>query len=202
MAQGDPVIQSTVGRYLTGILDNDSLVQQYGPGGVWDSDPPQLDNTDWSSSGTYGALQTTLGSDGLPYRSLTSGNINHDPTTTSGYWVLAFPCVRFWCQSWPPDLRLQDGRLTRAMATPKYFVCAMDRQKGGRISKVSGTNGHLEDLVLRIHQLMDFRNETLTIAGHTYRIQMNAIGEYPGAPVATEGDFDVLLGPWLQLNIQ
>lgn len=41
----------------------------------------------WNSGTTYGAAATVGGSDGNIYSSIAGGNLNHDPTTTTGFWT-------------------------------------------------------------------------------------------------------------------
>ena len=42
----------------------------------------------WASATTYSANDIVVGSNGYVYQSIAGSNINHDPTSTTGYWTL------------------------------------------------------------------------------------------------------------------
>jgi len=92
----NPVILTAAGRqpniFFEGVakavLTNSSDVQ------IVSRDPVGETTTNfgdaWISTRIYGANDVVIGSDGVYYRSLLAGNQNHNPTSTTGYWVLLY----------------------------------------------------------------------------------------------------------------
>jgi hypothetical protein len=78
----------------------------------------------------------------------------------------------------------------------------LDRQRGGSIDKVGGSNGHLEAGALRLVTLLDARNEMVTLPGErTFQFTAFQLSAYQMIEPAN-GDFNVMVGHRYGLHIQ
>jgi hypothetical protein len=202
MAAGQPYLVTDADRWLFGVLSVDALLQEYAPGGFWSNDPDQVVNEAWQSTVTYAFGDMANGPDEQPYHSLINGNVGNNPTTSPAAWQLCFPCVRWWMQAPGRDVKRQDGRAGRAESQPTFVVCMLDRQHGGSIDKVGGSNGHLEDGSLRLVSLLDARNEVVTLTdGRTF--QFAAFQQFAYQMIEpAHGGFNVMVGHQYQFRIQ
>jgi len=202
MAAGQPYLVTDADRWLFGVLSVDALLQEYAPGGFWANDPDQVVNEEWKGTVTYAFGDMANGPDEQPYHSVINGNVGNNPTTSPAAWQLCFPCVRWWMQAPGRDVKRQDGRAGRAESQPTFVVCMLDRQHGGSIDKVGGSNGHLEDGSLRLVSLLDARNEVVTLAdGRTF--QFAAFQQFAYQMIEpAHGGFNVMVGHQYQFRIQ
>ena len=202
MAAGHPFTITDIDRWLYGVLSVDALMKSYAPGGFWAVDPDSVDNQNWSSTYSYHFGDIANGIDGQPYRSLINSNVGNEPSASPSSWAYCFPCVRWWVQSPGRDTKRQDGQAGRVMSNPFVMVCMLDRQRGGSIDLVGGSNGNLEAASLRLVTLLDARNELVTLPGaRTFQFTAYQLSAYQMVEPAN-GDFHVLVGHRYQLHIQ
>ena len=202
MAAGQPYLTTDPDEWLFAVLSVDPFMVEYASGGFWANDPDQISNGAWDASTVYGFRDIANGTDNQPYWSLINDNENNDPSTSPDAWALCFPCVRWWVQSQNADVKRQDGRAGRVESQPMYVVCMLDRQYGGTIDKIGGTNGHLKDGSLRLVNLLDARNEFFTLSdGRTNQFTaFQKSAHEQSDPVA--GGYDVMVGHWYQFRVQ
>jgi len=177
-------------------------MQMYASGGFWSGDPDQISNGPWDDAIVYGLRDIANGADNQPYWSLANDNEGNEPSTSPLAWELCFPCVRWWIQSPRRDVKRQDGLAGRVVSQPAYVICMLDRQYGGAIDKVGGTNGHLKDGSLRLVNLLDARNEFFTMSdGRTSQFTAFQTNAYEMDEQVTAGK-DVMVGHQYQLYVQ
>jgi hypothetical protein len=105
-------------------------------------------------------------------------------------------------QSQGRDVKRQDGQGGRVESAPCYVVTILDKQRGGVVDKIGGTNGHFSQAVARAVTLLDNRQASFTTHdGRVLSFLASQISAYEMVePI--QGDNLVMVGHWYQLRVQ